>query len=493
MEPSCVNSSIISGFSNYSLSEHIEFSRWKETVAKVYDQYGFVRFESRKVERASNLTKKGGDDREIYAITHYKGGDIIDEGATAESTLCLPFDRTVPMAIFFANNPCLPLPLKRQDIDYSWRVEKAQLGRFKAFVQADVDVIDRNLNILAEAECIKAIIVALNGIGISQFNMYLNHIGIAKALVGTLKLDVEKSADALRTIDKLDKISPEEAIEQLEHLAPDVAKETLVGLVDMFKFRGNIADFREAFEKDSRMTDEIRPLLNEVSSLMKLLQLEGIDSKLLCFSPGMVRGLEYYTGVVFETFLTDAPLRGSIASGGRYDNLVDAVSASSTETKIKGFGGSIGLTRLFALCTELNMIAPNKMTAAKVLICYRKLNCVGISPLQEKGAELANRVRMEGVATDLYTNSENNVKKQLRYANDRKFDNVVVVMEESIFVVKDMVNAKEKEVKSIAAAVDVLMQHIALQTANRNLEQYADTRNPSGKAVQAPQISGKRK
>src|SRR5690606_10318079 len=131
-----------------------------------------------------------------------------------------------------------------------------------------------------------------------------------------------------------------------------------------------IAEFRAQFEQDARVDDSVRGYMQEVSSLINLLTIQGIDQKIIHFSPGMVRGLEYYTGIVFETFLDAAPLRGSIASGGRYDNLVDAIASTHRKkgkkkptVPIKGFGGSIGLTRLYALCKEYKLANPVKLTA----------------------------------------------------------------------------------------------------------------------------------
>lgn len=496
MQTDAVNTRQIAGFADYTLAEHVQFSGWLRTVKEVYDSYAFTRLESRKVERGTDLSKKGGLEREIYAITHYKGGEVINDSGN-EATLCIPFDRTVPFALWVAHNiNNLHFPIKRQDVDYSWRVEKPSPGRFRAFVQADVDIVDRELNILAEAECIKAILEALSKIGINEYNMYLNHIAIAKSLIGKLgEIGEEASAKALRVVDKLDKITQEEAISQIMEIAPLVSKEEITSLVEIFSFKGMISDFRAKYEKDPRITKDIIAYLEQVSALSKLLEVEGIDPKVLCFCPGMVRGLDYYTGIVFETYLKKAPHRGSIASGGRYDNLVDAVSeTASDKTKIQGFGGSIGLTRLYDVCRRENLINPTVCTAAKVLVCYRKVTeNSAVSTLQIKAAELASRVREYKINADLFTNSSATVKKQLGYANEQGHPNVVLVMEPDAFVVKDMIREIDREVKSISEAVDILKQNIQIQEAISNLEKYQIAVNPSGKKTQAPKSSANSK
>ncbi len=214
----------------------------------------------------------------------------------------------------------------------------------------------------------------------------------------------------------------------------------------------------------------------------------------------MVRGLDYYTGIVFETFMNQDSKNRSIASGGRYDNLVETVTEGEVreEDRVQGFGGSIGLSRLFAVCSELGMISPKRMTAAKVLICYRFVKdkeSEEAKELQLSAADLAGRVRQLGIEADLLTNPDLTMKKQLAYANNMGFPNVITVMDQTTYLVKNMVHVTQRQVPTIADAVDVLQLNVIIQTsqdqgaidvAQRKWELYPASQNPSGKKVQAP-------
>jgi len=452
---------MISGHTNYLLGEHVEFSRWKQAVAEAYKVYGFLPFESRLVERATDLEKKGGLAKEIYAIKPYHKDSGYKEKSLESSTLCLPFDHTVPFALFLANNPDTKLPLRRQDLGYSWRVEKPEPGRFNAFVQADVDIIDRNLNVFAEMECILAIVKALEALKIPPITVYLNDIGIAKGLVTKMGFDTdEKKEQALKVVDKLDKMSFEEAVSEIMALEPAEGKSTVSSLVEVFKYKGNMEKFVKMYQKDSRFGSEFMEQINTLRELVGLLEASEVDPSILQFCPGMVRGLDYYTGVVFETYLNDAPHRGSIASGGRYNNLVSAV-ANESQAKaladIQGFGGSIGLTRLFDVTMREGMVDVRLKTSSKVMICQRKVrDAAEKKALTGKAIQLAGRVRALKIPTELYTNSSHRTGKQLGYADDKGIPVVVMVMSEGSFVIKKMYDSTQSDVDT----VDKVVSHI---------------------------------
>jgi len=443
---------MISGHSNYTLGEHVEFSRWKNAVRDVYTTYGFLPFEARLVERATDLEKKGGLSREIYAIKPYHKDSGYKEKSATSSTLCLPFDHTVPLALFLANNPDTKLPLRRQDTGYSWRVEKPEPGRFNAFVQADVDIIDRNLNVFAEMECILAIIRALEAINIPAFTVYLNDIGIAKGLVAKMGLESEeKIAQAIKIVDKLDKVSLDEAISELMALEPSEDESTIASLIEVFKYKGKMSGFVDRFGADF---DEQTRSLKE---LVELLTESGLDPEILQFCPGMVRGLDYYTGVVFETYLEKAPHRGSIASGGRYNNLVSAVAdekRSKALADVQGFGGSIGLTRLFDVSMREGIVDVRLKTSSKVMICQRRVKdeCEK-HILTRKANEIAGRVRLLKIPTEVYTNSKHPMRKKLNYADDKGIPVVVMVMSDTSLVVKKMYESVECDVEDVETVV----------------------------------------
>ena len=488
-EATAVRSNEIGGFADYSRPEHVEFGKWKKVVGEAFEQYGFTRFESRRVERATQLTKKGegGLDRELWAIGHYSGGAIENNN---EAVLCLPFDRTVPLAIWISKNPNTILPFKRQDIDYSWRVETPMPGRFRSFIQADIDIIDRKLSTSAEAECVQAGLEALKRIDIKDYTVYFNHIAVAKKLIATLQLPEDKADAAFRVVDKIDKITPEGVTKELIELCGKEQEQQINGLVELFAFKGSVGQFKDKFSSNKFITLEIQKFVDEVYLLVQLLEAQGADSSKLCFSPGMVRGLDYYTGIVLETFLNKAPHRGSIFSGGRYDNLVSAVSDNKDASinQIQGFGASIGLTRLFDVCLRENLVKPVACTSAKVLICYRKTSS-NTTELQIVGAQLAGRIRKLNISVDFFTNPDANVKKQLAYANTLGFPNVILVMEKDTFVIKEMKDENQWEVKSMDKAIEVFEENLKIQAAKKALTNYPEPSNPSGKVLNAPKAS----
>lgn len=442
----------ISGFTDYKEAEHIAISDWKRTISAVYSQYGFTCFEPRPVEYTKSLCKDGGIPKQIFTVGRLVDGKMTD--------MALPFDRTVPLALWInrhATDVCFPF--KRQDISLSWRGEHAQLGRFRSFYQADVDMIGRNLKLTADSECITAIYRALHAIGINDFRIYLNHMNISKTLVRTLEPAEEQMPELLRIIDKIEKITKDEMIQEIQNLLPHLSRERLERFVAIIAFKGPLTEF-PLTEIEHDETAQIAA--SQLRNLFELLEIQGIPLSILQFCPSMVRGLDYYTGVVFETYL-NAIDGGSIASGGRYDKLVESVSDSTLAAAegLEGVGGSIGLTRLFELVVHHGLVTPTKRTDAHAFICTRN------DPDKEAGftrtaSVIANMLRTRNLKIDVAVEDKNKLKKVLSVAEKKGFPFVICVMDDESIVVKNMESKTQEDVKTADEAVASLLRQLGV-------------------------------
>lgn len=421
----------ISGFVDYTEKENRLFSYWKKELEDTYRLFGFMAFNPRPVESIAALQSKGGIAHQIYTLGRLQDGSMTD--------LALPFDRTIPLAIYVAaHRHELTYPFKRFDISHSFRGERPQTGRFRGFIQADLDIIDENLSILSEIDCLQALITGLKKLQIPSFTVYINHIGIPKALIQKMGVPEALLPDALRIIDKMDKIGFEEVKKELQLLLPEVTFD----LLELFTFKGSLTDF---LQKAPTCVQEI-PGFSSFTELFS-----SLDPAFFSFNPGMVRGLDYYTGLVYETFLKDYPKFGSISSGGRYNKLIDTII--NQETKLEGFGISIGLTRLFDVLKKEGLLPEISTPPAQVLVAYREVS------LQKKALEAAKALRELGICVDLYSGKAA-IGKQISYADKKDIPYVFMLMGES-YVIKDLKNSRQTEdITSLKPAVEKMQSFL---------------------------------
>ncbi|MBS0626652.1 MAG: ATP phosphoribosyltransferase regulatory subunit [Verrucomicrobia bacterium] len=422
----------ISGFSDYSEKENRLFSYWKKTLEDTYRLFGFMGFNPRPVESIAALQLKGGVSHQIYTLGRLHDGTMTD--------LALPFDRTIPLAVYVASKRHeLVYPFKRFDISHSFRGERPQAGRARGFIQADIDIIDENLTLLSEVECLTVLVSALQKLRIPPFVIYLNHLSIPKALMLDMGFTEENLPDALRIVDKMDKIGIEKVKEELENLCPTATLSHL----PLLQFKGSFSKFLELCPKNI-------PGLSSMEELLAFLEKSKINLDLFGFCPGMVRGLDYYTGVVFETYLQQYPGFGSVASGGRYNKLIDSII--NQETKLEGFGISIGLTRLFDVLKKEGLLPETLTPPAQILVAYRE------PTLQTQAILASHLLREAGVSTDLYC-GKSSIGKQIAYADKKEISYVFMVMGES-FVIKNLKTGEQTP--------DIPSLEIAVQTALDN-------------------------
>lgn len=430
-------SSQITGFVDYNPKQQYLFNTWLQKVASIYETFGFTPLHLRPFERISALQGEGDTQKQIFELLRFD---------TQQTTgLALPFDHTVPLALWIAEHAGhlqhLSFPYKRYDLGLSYRGERPKTGRLRAFVQADVDIVGRLLSLSADAECIATIFSALSSLDIGQFQIRINHIGIVKSILKTHNLPSELHPPILRAIDKLDKLSAQEIEQELKKIDGYFLSAQETGnLLQCFMTQYPLSDVAHKEEYGSEALLGIESL----QKLTQTLEMMGIDSSHFVFAPGMVRGLAYYTGIVFETLWIGREQFGSIAGGGRYSNLVGDFSKNLTE--IEGVGGSLGLTRIFDIFCKTEMPLPNQTTVARILVGART------QELMPLAYQFSAKLRQQGHKIDLYSGSPK-VKHILSHASALGIPQVVLIMDQNSIVIKNMKEQTQQEYASLEEAL----------------------------------------
>ena len=444
---SLVNRNVISGFHNYNESEQIHFAQMRRVLGDVYSRHGFVPFTPRPVERIEDL-KIGGIGHQVYQIARMHDGTLTDIG--------LPYDRTIQLAIWISQSAnMISFPYKRQQIDYSWRGETPRAGRLRAFYQADVDIVGPNLSHMADVECISTIYEGLEALGFSNFKMCINHIGISKAMIASLGFGADQQKKILQLIDKLDKTPEEQIVNEIYQLDTSKDIEEIKKIVSAFKYQGILDEFQTKAEWGEAAATSVLLLKSIYSDLASY----GLDTRKIYFSPGLARGLDYYTGVVFETLIEGQEDFGSVASGGRYDNLVAGFSNTNMGS-LPGVGGSIGLTRIFEIFMK-TMIGNKKLSTIKsdadVVVFFHT------DSERSKALHIAKALREAGKKVDLYSQgNEVRLGDKLTYANKKGISRAIIVFDEEVSV-KDL--EKHTEEKFIQTS-DAVNYFLADETVN---------------------------
>lgn len=395
------------GFRDYGPSEAISRFQMLSTIRSTFELFGFDPMETSSVQRKDVLF--GGEEESEKIVFEVKGS------RESESDTALRFDLTVPFARFMAANPEIPKPFKRYQIGNVWRGESPQAGRYREFMQADIDIIGSN-SINADAEVIATIYQTLINLGIDDFVIKINSRRILNSLPSYADFPKEKLWDVLRIVDKKDKIGDDVMREELIKEIGDTATEKVQAFLN-----GNFAE-------------------DELSDLRNTLGMMGIDTEKIVIDYTIVRGLAYYTGMVLETFLTKAPEMGSIASGGRYDELV----MPFTGQMLPAVGASIGVDRLFAAQEKWGLTG-KKMTKNQVFV----LNLS--AELTSDCLEIVKQLRDANINTSFYLGDDTSFQAQLSYAVKKEIPFVVIYGEtektKGIVAVKNLVTREQTEVK----------------------------------------------
>ena len=419
-----MNINVLPGFQELLPKEQIAFDRLKRTIEEIYQLYGFRPIETPVLERAEILLSKSGGETEKQIYQFEKG----------DTKLAMRFDLTIPLARYVVKNQNdLVFPFKRYAIDRVYRGEKPQAGRFREFYQCDIDVIGRDtLDLSYDAE-IPSIIASIFSSLELDFTVRINNRKILNGLFDSLK--IEDRVSTLRVLDSMEKIGKEKTKAELKDIGLDDNQIELI--FDFYKL--NEKENREIIEslKNSDISsDTFKQGVEELEIVMDEINILGISSSVK-IDLTIARGLDYYTGTVYETILNKYPEIGSVCSGGRYDDLAGYFS----NQKFPGVGISIGLTRLFDQLKNKDILYIEDQTPTVVLILPLTKN-------REYSLKLAETLRENFIPTEIAPFG--NMKKSLNYANKLKIPYVVFIGEDEIrkgiYKIKDMESGEQKEI-----------------------------------------------
>lgn len=414
------------GFMELMPQDQILFDKMKNTIESVYSSYGFYPLDTPIIELSNVLLAKAGGETEKQIYRFNKG----------DNDLSLRFDLTVPLAKYVANRSNeLIFPFKRYQIGKVYRGERPQKGRFREFYQCDIDVIgNETLSILYDAEIPSIIYDLFKKLNIGDFVIRINNRKILTGFFNSLELN-SKVTDILRIIDKIEKIGEDEVKSELSLL--DIDSDKVSKIIDFIRISGN------AFTKIERLknlgiTDEVfNEGVNELETVINNIKARGLDSNFYDVDLTIARGLDYYTGTVYETILKDYPSIGSVCSGGRYENL----ATYYTDKKLPGVGISIGLTRLFYQLKEAGVIKTTDSSVADITILPMTEN-------YEYVYKFSNLLKRFGVRVD--TAFLGKFKQLMRYADKQKTPYVLIIGDDEISkgvaVLKDMFTGLQTEV-----------------------------------------------
>ena len=407
-------------------NEQILFEQMKNTIEQTYRQYGFLPIDTPIIELSDVLLAKAGGETEKQIYRFEKG----------DTDLSLRFDLTVPLAKYVAKNyGNLSFPFRRYQIGKVYRGERTQKGRFREFYQCDIDVIsDGELSILNDAELPSVIYTVFKRLGFDNFTIRINN----RKLLNGLFIEIgqeDNSTEILRIIDKIDKIG-KEAVES-ELLRLNLNKEHVKKIMKFILIQGTNQEKLQQLEQLKIENEQFNQGLEEIKQVLKYVGIFGVPEGNYQLDLTIARGLDYYTGTVYETFLNDYRELGSVCSGGRYENLADYY----TDKKLPGVGISIGLTRLFYKLNELQLIKAEKKSVADVLI-------ISMVDDMEVPIKIASKLRNEGKKVEIYLNNKK-LKAKFKYADKLEIPYVIIIGEDeianNIVKIKNMETGEEFE------------------------------------------------
>ncbi|MGO5114571.1 histidine--tRNA ligase [Candidatus Avoscillospira sp. LCP25S3_F1] len=398
----------LSGFMELLPAPQQQMERIMEILRQTYSRYGFTPLDTPAIESAEVLLAKGGGETEKQIYRFQKG----------DSDLALRFDLTVPLAKYVAlHYGELTFPFRRYQIGKVYRGERAQRGRFREFYQADIDIIgDGQLSILNEAEIPAIIYETFSRLGLKRFQIRVNNRKILNGFYAMQGLS-ERSGDIMRTVDKLDKIGPD----KVRVLLTEDVGLTAEQADEILKFMAIDGDVLAALGQYRGRNEVFDTGLDELAAVVENLSNFGVPTENFAVDLTIARGLDYYTGTVYETMLLDHPEIGSVCSGGRYDNL----AGYYIDKPLPGVGISIGLTRLFYVLGEQGMLNPALPTAPADALILPMTSDLG------PAIRLATALRADGIRTQLYTEAKK-FKAKMSYADKLGIPYVLFLGEDEI-------------------------------------------------------------
>lgn len=419
---------IPSGFSEYLPHDQIEFNRLRDIIRATYERYGYAPLDTPDIELSEVLLAKGGGETEKQIYRFERG----------KNDLSLRFDLTVPLARYVAEHEGqLVFPFRRYQIGKVHRAERAQAGRFREFYQCDIDVIGSE-SVTADAEFPAVINDIFEQFAFGEFTIHINNRLVLNGFFAGIGL-ADVSADVLRVVDKIEKISRQDFMAELRELG--LSEKQVLQVVAFTEISGSNDEILSQLEsmKNEIDSDDFTLGTTKLRELLAMLRNMGLPEQRIQLDLRIARGLDYYTGVVYETTLDDYPEVGSVCSGGRYDNLAE----NYTRTRLPGVGVSIGLSRLFYKLREAGVVSSHRQTLARCMVAAFNDAQFG------EALQIVAELRRAGVATILNTESVP-LKKKLRYADRLGIPLVVLIGEEEVrgrfATVKDMATGENKPI-----------------------------------------------
>jgi len=414
----------LSGFMELLPEEQLLFNKLKDTIKRVYEDSGFFPLDTPIIELSDVLLAKAGGDTEKQIYRFNKG----------DNDLSLRFDLTVPLAKYVAKNYYdLTFPFKRYQIGKVYRGERPQRGRYREFYQADIDIIgDGKLSLINDAFLPSVIYNIFSELNIGKFTIKINNRKILSGFFESLDLE-DNITNILRIIDKLDKIGVNEVKKELSKMNIDDVK--IDKIINFINIKGNNIDIIDQLKNLKVINSKFKLGVEELNIVNNYLKQFNLNEEYIQIDLKIVRGLDYYTGTVYETFLDDYSNIGSICSGGRYDNL----AKNYIDKELPGVGISIGITRLYDQLKRIGLLKKEDISISDVLI---------ISLLDDLSysIEVMNKLKELGIKAQLYM-EDNKIKNKIKYATNLNIKYVIFVgdeeYKEKTLTLKDLVSGNQ--------------------------------------------------
>ncbi len=399
----------LAGFMELLPNEQILFEQMKQKIENTYQKFGFLPLDTPILELSEVLLAKAGGETEKQIYRFQKG----------DTDIAMRFDLTVPLAKYVAKNyGNLSFPFRRYQIGKVYRGEKTQKGRFREFYQCDIDIIgDEELGIINDAEIPSIIYSLMLELGFKDFSICINNRKILNGIFEEIN-QKEKAVEILRIIDKIEKIGKEKVIEELKKIG--IQQHEVNKIINFISIEGTTDEKIEKLKNLNISNETFKQGLEELELVVKYIRIFNVPDTHFKVDLTIARGLDYYTGTVYETFLNNYKEIGSICSGGRYENLAEYY----TNKKLPGVGISIGLTRLFYKLNELQLIKTEKCSMADILI-------IPMTQDMSIPIKLANNLRAKNINTEVYLNDKK-LKAKFKYADKLKVPYVIVIGEDEI-------------------------------------------------------------
>ena len=420
-----------SGFVEYLPAQQAMLQSMLDTIRGVYEKYGFMPIETPAVELAEVLLAKGGGETEQEVYRFSKG----------DKEYALHYDLTVPLARYVAEHENeLTFPFRRYQMQKVWRAERAQKGRYREFYQCDADIIGSS-SAGHDAELVALSADVFKALELGDFTIRISNRKLLSGLIEAIGLGA-KTPDILHAIDKLEKIGTEEVVKMLK--SAGCGDDDSAQIIDFVNMSGEVVDVIKQLEGLAISNPTFVAGLNEIKELLAQVQALGVSPQNYVIDLRIVRGLDYYTGTVYETTLNNHPEFGSVLSGGRYDNLAEYY----TKTHLPGVGVSIGLSRLFAAALEHDLIVARPSMVQVYIVNF------GVGA-REWALKVASDFRAAGIATQVDL-EDGRVEKQFKYADRLGVPYTVVIGENEVaaknVIIKNM-QSGEQETLAIDAAI----------------------------------------